>query len=975
MGSEADSEVAGTWQRQLKGVLEDMARSLGDQNRHIENQIQHLNAIRSLLESCPEPGKPPLQSASSVGEVQKSIHSAHEEEEEAEEEEVEEVEEAEEEEVEEAEEAEEGEEGEGEEELWEEEEEEELDEEEIERRREARRRQTGADLVDEENDIIPADRMSLYRYTDPFFADCFSEVATAGPRPKRQNRLPRELYGGAGMTGYFKIPAQPGPRACTVDWKYWRPAWLGQYAPGRGRPSYLPSWELVQRDEKWYHIDDPPNAEPLLAGPPDYDKRPYTLVPYALSPPGKGERYSVASLRHMEEQLISSLGQLFSVPHDGRVTLRFERNRLRLACEDDQLSSYLREVRELFTALHKGRGFFRVTDFDDLMNSAAYNTCHQIEDVPETDWENFPVGPALAAEEFQLNVPPGLHYSYNGEPEAEEVAWCKGRQWHRLIHCHGLANMSLHETAYHDLPRARNECLKFWKLLFCKKDSFRDGLDLSEDTLDELFNLHVSCDRRQQSYNPYMQDWKAFHITWYRIPTLKEIDRSLWKTGTLYQSNQRLQESAFTIGLFPNLMDEGARDVNRVAPPKLDKTHGNIRDTPVTSPQALVLHLIAEAYKDAADSWEEIARHITKILADDEDAALDAEKHDRLLFDDNTFSRSRLYFWAVDILETFQESIQDSTLQWKYWWSGWEEILRDFEKYQTERVKSRRLKDTEGAPLYPDEYDPLPTIDDIFPRIEPQIRRLEQLDAKFKGLLERTQKLRDGLFSASSVIESRAATDLGENVKLLTYVSIFYMPLGVSAAVWSINADYGLTLFGIVTVIVAIATYVLVANLNNTVQAMQAAFRAFQSWLVKDMMSRPENEYWVEKARGFKQFRPDRANLKPSKWMLLWYLAIKVLRFDFLKGTAKNIDSKPCLDTTKSPDDTEDGTQSDENPSSPAASGQAKRSNWPPRPLKAWGQLLNKSQKKNSGGDDVELATPAASFPGQVLQQVGPVKA
>ena len=33
------------------------------------------------------------------------------------------------------------------------------------------------------------------------------------------------------------------------------------------------------------------------------------------------------------------------------------------------------------------------------------------------------------------------------------------------------------------------------------------------------------------------------------------------------------------------------------------------------------------------------------------------------------------------------------------------------------------------------------------------------------------------LFSASAVIESRASTRLGENVKLLTYVSIFYLPL------------------------------------------------------------------------------------------------------------------------------------------------------------------------------------------------------
>ena len=33
------------------------------------------------------------------------------------------------------------------------------------------------------------------------------------------------------------------------------------------------------------------------------------------------------------------------------------------------------------------------------------------------------------------------------------------------------------------------------------------------------------------------------------------------------------------------------------------------------------------------------------------------------------------------------------------------------------------------------------------------------------------------LFNASAVIESRASTRLGENVKLLTFVSIFFLPL------------------------------------------------------------------------------------------------------------------------------------------------------------------------------------------------------
>lgn len=37
------------------------------------------------------------------------------------------------------------------------------------------------------------------------------------------------------------------------------------------------------------------------------------------------------------------------------------------------------------------------------------------------------------------------------------------------------------------------------------------------------------------------------------------------------------------------------------------------------------------------------------------------------------------------------------------------------------------------------------------------------------------------LFNASAVVESRLSTRLGQNVKLLTYVSIFYLPLAFCA--------------------------------------------------------------------------------------------------------------------------------------------------------------------------------------------------
>ncbi|KAL2171803.1 hypothetical protein VTG60DRAFT_1500 [Thermothelomyces hinnuleus] len=119
------------------------------------------------------------------------------------------------------------------------------------------------------------------------------------------------------------------------------------------------------------------------------------------------------------------------------------------------------------------------------------------------------------------------------------------------------------------------------------------------------------------------------------------------------------------------------------------------------------------------------------------------------------------------------------------------------------------------------------------------------------------------------------------------YVSILYMPLGACAAFWSINADYGLTAFGIVTACVAVVTYLLVANLNNAAQGAQAGFRVLKARLVDDMVERSKDPYWEDMGRRFKEFRPNRTSVIPSKWHILRYAVLRLLSyvtFGFFKG-------------------------------------------------------------------------------------------
>jgi hypothetical protein len=114
-------------------------------------------------------------------------------------------------------------------------------------------------------------------------------------------------------------------------------------------------------------------------------------------------------------------------------------------------------------------------------------------------------------------------------------------------------------------------------------------------------------------------------------------------------------------------------------------------------------------------------------------------------------------------------------------------------------------------------------------------------------------------------------------VKLLTYVSIFYLPLGFCSTLWAINKDYGVTPFAIVTAIVASTTYILVANLGNVVMAIKSGYKAIREPIVNRMES-DGNKEWKDNGIIFKQFRPDRDNVMPSQWLVLQSLFVTTLR-------------------------------------------------------------------------------------------------
>ncbi|KAM5369088.1 hypothetical protein ACJZ2D_009183 [Fusarium nematophilum] len=577
-----------------------------------------------------------------------------------------------------------------------------------------------------------------------------------------------------------------------------------------------------------------------------------------------------------QKVLDDTLGELYAVPPDGRLALAFEKNELRLKCglypgypNTGNLDEYLKRTSGL---LHSLKGLVWVWDMTGDMK-IEYSARRQ----PHVEGflESLPcywgmARTALRQEASGFLVPPvKISGMYLSTADTSGIISSLGRIWRsldspgrlksswcRVVHIQGLAN-ALAGLVEGDCNAST--AMDVWRLLIYDDDR---PLGHSErPVVRQMFNQHLFCQRYTK---PSTQEgglpWRAFHVAWYELcrePTREQLRQSTWKYGRLYGDDGRhIRQQALTVGCF---YIDNASDPQR---PPLDETVWTMlvlspdsqrlrSDSPCRS-NIFMLGYIYDGLRQAADAWDAIRSSLTSVT-DTEPPILDPRQHDDLLFDDDTFSRSRQYFWVVNSLESFKTLIDDAVEEWTRLQGCWPSILQGAEEGEISQEAQELLAG-----------------------VEAQVARLRELSARFAFTHEKTKALREGLFSASGVIESRVSTRLGENVRLLTYVSIFYLPLSFCVALWSTNENYARPMLVLASFLVAAVTFLFVANLRNLTAIGTSLYRRLKRAIVRRMRD-SEDEAWVKRAKAFEGYRPEREEVEPSEWRLVQFLFSRMI--------------------------------------------------------------------------------------------------
>ncbi|MCJ1310262.1 hypothetical protein MMC25_003924 [Agyrium rufum] len=558
-----------------------------------------------------------------------------------------------------------------------------------------------------------------------------------------------------------------------------------------------------------------------------------------------------------------NLGDWWQIPDDGRVRLTFSKEGYQKRYESSQ-SPFI-ERPNLFYALdrmkgarqfdellrcHSGNDFFAV-DFDDTHNTRIYRLGQKA------------VGPPLT-----VDADTGTHDS----------------PWSRLVVYQGA-------TTGGSIKQGKNQ-IEYNSVVPIPYFSKGGSTSLFWS---HLFS-HLQLRPRKTTHNPYLDETIGFHTVFFEIQKYKQQHTELWKHGPLYDDplDRTFRKCAYTIysvsdrrkPLQPYPEEEEAPKEKTHLPsrhwtivlltPSLFFDENNtsfptrllMRGTQQTLGHCMgrltkvgaELNLIAQGLTRISDRWLDFQVFFDHIL-DSGDSLMRPAEHDNLLFDDGSFSRSRKYFWAINCLSTFEEHISDNIEQW--------------ELFIVARV----------APLI--QAGLLPELDiHQYNTGQKQHAILVNQREWFRTKLANTKALRDALFSASAVIESRASTRLGENVKLLTFVSIFFLPLSFCASLWSVNDMFSTKALIVTICLVGGFTYLVVLNINTLVRTSSSVYERRKRPIINAMKAE-QGEDWKTRGRRFEVFRPRHERLRPSEWLVLWYL---VMRPDNLLAWSCRID-------------------------------------------------------------------------------------
>lgn len=171
----------------------------------------------------------------------------------------------------------------------------------------------------------------------------------------------------------------------------------------------------------------------------------------------------------------------------------------------------------------------------------------------------------------------------------------------------------------------------------------------------------------------------------------------------------------------------------------------------------------------------------------------DAKLRDKLLFEDKHFTYSRRYFWAYNTLAVINDGIQSminaytETFTKEFWAGRHPTLFPHPDSWSGPATATHHGASFSSSGASPEFHAYVARLQPLRHELEAAVAMLQRVHDKNEGTRQEIKSLRDQLFSGSSVKESRRAIEQGDNIKLLTSLSMVFLPLTFVTSVWSMT--------------------------------------------------------------------------------------------------------------------------------------------------------------------------------------------
>ncbi|RFU79175.1 gtpase-activator for ras-like gtpase containing [Trichoderma arundinaceum] len=188
------------------------------------------------------------------------------------------------------------------------------------------------------------------------------------------------------------------------------------------------------------------------------------------------------------------------------------------------------------------------------------------------------------------------------------------------------------------------------------------------------------------------------------------------------------------------------------------------------------LELLISEYRDAGKRNQILHERITKLITPPTEFMFDHRLRDKLLFEDKHFTYIRRYFWAYNTLAVINTGIKAMIAAYvdtftDDFWAGTHPLLWPHP----------------SPPQAADAADYAAKMAVLRRELDKVVSDLGEVLKRNERTRKEIENLRDQLFSGSSIKESRRAIDQGDNIRILTMISMLFLPLTFVTSVFGIT--------------------------------------------------------------------------------------------------------------------------------------------------------------------------------------------